>query len=55
MPLQDFLPQVVGLFDKTLRAMLVQPVLASFLAVLLFLVVAGMFGWLLYLGRKGRI
>lgn len=53
--LRDFLPQVVGLFDKTLRAMLSQPVLALLLSVLLFLIVAGMFSWILYLGRKGKL
>lgn len=53
--LQDFLSQVVGLFDSTLRAMLSQPILALLLGVLLFLIVAGMFSWILYLGRKGRL
>ena len=53
--LQDFLPRVVGLFDKTIRAMLSQPVLALLLAALLFLISAGMFGWMIYLGRKGKL
>ena len=53
--LQDFLPQVAGLFDKTIRAMLSQPVLALLVAVLVFLIVSGMFCWMIYLGRKGKL
>lgn len=48
-------PQVITLFDHTLRAVLTQPVFALLLGVLVLLIVAGMFGWLCYLGRKGRI
>lgn len=48
-------PQVITLFDHTLRAVLAQPVFALLLGVLVLLIVAGMFGWLCYLGRKGRI
>lgn len=53
--LQDFLFQVVGLFDNTLRAMLSQPVLALLVGVLVFLIAAGMFGWLIYLGRRRKL
>lgn len=53
--LQDFLFQVVGLFDNTLRAMLSQPVLALLVGVLVFLIAAGMFGWMFYLGRKRKL
>ena len=55
MTLYDFLSQVVGLFDSTLRALLGQPIMALFLAVLVFLVAAGMFGWLIYLGRRRKL
>lgn len=53
--LQDFLSQVVGLFDKTIRVMFFQPVLAFLLAVLVFLIAVGMSGWLINLGRKGKL
>lgn len=53
--LYDFLPRVVGLFDKTIRAMLAQPLFASFLGVLVFLLAAGMLAWLIYLGRRGKL
>ena len=55
MMLYDFLSQVMGLFDSTLRALLGQPIMALFLAVLVFLIVAGMFSWMIYLGRKGKL
>lgn len=48
-------PQVITLFDHILRAVLTQPVFSLLLGVLVLLIVAGMFGWLCYLGRKGRI
>ena len=48
-------PQVITLFEHTLRAVLAQPVFALLLGVLVLLIVVGMFGWLCYLGRKGRI
>ena len=51
----DWFIQVITLFDHTLRAVLSQPVFAFLLGVLVLLIVAGMFGWLIYLGRKGRI
>lgn len=52
MTLQEFLPQVLGLFDDTLRAMLGVPALSLFLGVLVFLLAAGMFRWLMYVGRR---
>ena len=51
----DWFAQVITLFDHTLRALLVQQVFALLLGVLVFLIMAGLFGWLIYLGRKGRI
>lgn len=53
--LYEFLPQVVGLFDRTVRAVLSQPVLALLLGVLVFLLAAGMLGWVMYLGRRGKL
>ena len=53
--LYEFLSQVVGLFDKTIRAVLSQPVLALLLGVLVFLLAAGMLSWMIYLGRRGKL
>lgn len=52
MTLQEFLPQVLGLFDDILRAMLGVPALSLFLGVLVFLLAAGIFRWLMYVGRR---
>lgn len=52
MNLQEFLPQVLGLFDDTLRAMLGVPALSLLLGVLVFLLAAGMLRWLMYVGRR---
>lgn len=51
----DWFAQVITLFDHTLRALLTQQVFALLLGVLVLLIMSGMFGWMLYLGRKGRI
>lgn len=40
----------VGLFDKIIRGLLGMPIFAHLLAVLSFLMVSGLFGWLTYLG-----
>ena len=52
MTLREFLPQVLGLFDDTLRALLDVPFLALLLGLLVFLLIAGMFRWLMYVGRR---
>lgn len=52
MILQEFLPQVLGLFDNTLRVMLDVPAFSLLLGVLLFLLIGGMFRWLMYVGRR---
>jgi len=46
---------VVGLFDKIIRTLLGTPVFLHLLAVLTFLMVSGMFGWLIYLGRNRKL
>lgn len=55
MTLQDWLPQVVELFNKTMWALLGQPFFALLLSVLVFLIAAGLLGWLIYLGRKRKL
>ena len=52
MTLQEFLPQVLGLFDDTLRALLDVPFFALLLGLLVFLLIAGMFRWIMYVGRR---
>lgn len=52
MILQEFLLQVLGLFDDILRAVLDVPVLSLLLGVLVFLLAAGMLRWLMYVGRR---
>lgn len=53
--LSAWLIQVTGLFERTLEAMMGIPVFLYLLAVLAFLMVSGLFGWLIYLGRNRRL
>ena len=46
---------VFSLFDKIIRSLLGMPVFLHLLAVLTFLMVSGMFGWLIYLGRNRKL
>lgn len=55
MTLWDFLSQALGLFDTTLQAIMNQPFFALLLGLLVLLLVAGMLGWLMYLGRKRKL
>lgn len=50
-----WLPQVVELFNDILLALMEEPVFFFFLGVLVFLIIAGSFSWLAYLGRKGKL
>ncbi len=52
---QEWLPQVVELFNDILWTLMDEPIFALLLSVLLFLIVAGLFAWLVYLGRKGKL
>lgn len=52
MTLQEFLPQVLGLFDDILQALLGVPFFALLLGLLVFLLIAGMFRWMMYVGRR---
>ena len=45
----------VGLFDKIIRGLLGMPIFAHLLTVLSFLMVSGLFGWLIYLGRNRKL
>lgn len=55
MTLQEWLPQVVELFNKIIWTLMVDPFFALLLTVLVFLIAAGLFGWLIYLGRKRKL
>lgn len=50
--MMEFLSQVLGLFDDTLRAVSDVSALSLLLGVLVFLLAAGMFRWLMYVGRR---
>ena len=52
MSLQEFLPQVLGLFDDTLRALLDVPIFALLLGLLVLLLISGKFLWRMYVGRR---
>lgn len=53
--LSAWLAEVIGLFDKTIQALLGMPVFLYLLGILAFLMMSGLFGWFIYLGRKGKL
>ena len=53
--LSGWMVEVIGLFEKTLQSMMEIPVFLYLLAVLAFLMVSGLFGWLIYLGRNRKL
>ncbi len=53
--IQTWLPQVAELFNDILWALMDVPVFAFLLGFLLFLIVVGLFVWLVYLGRRGKL
>ncbi len=53
--IQTWLPEVTELFNDILWVLMGEPIFALFLSVLLFLIVAGLFSWLIYLGRKRKL
>ncbi len=52
---QTWLPQVAELFNDIFWALMDVPIFALFLGILLFLIVVGLFGWLVCQGRKGKL
>lgn len=52
---QTWIAQVSELFNDIFWALMDVPILSLFLGILLFLIVVGLFSWLVHLGKRGKL